>query len=707
MKKNGKYAYRNRTKITFNRGKTIKQWKSRLQNSGEIVNYLDNSTENGTMIWTVTSDPNVISRVYRDEGSNRVFLTTTIGISLGCGVLAVAFSALGTSLFLRAKKQRANGTMSDSSYVQEAIYSEPYENKDNKITQDIQVPVCTPETTIQTENDYINDIKVSTPIHEVVKIKSDENDELYSFNKAVIVKDGKNAEALDSSDYIDSLLPKDKYSKVIRTDSDSAYYSLGNSLEGILGQHKSQDSIGQSVCHNIEKRSKQHQLLPALDVSSDSPFYVEDILTEEGGRLELPAYRVTMFVPPGAIPKGTRQRIFMYVHPDTTHVSASMNKQGQIISPFIICGPDGFKFENMITLSYPHYVTRLKDWQVKTIYTKTTNNQLEYDFVDEDPSSDALVQKENITLFLSHFTGFGTIGQQHSEASPRGEMYWKTILILASQIIEGEDLILYIWCIDSNELESVLTEEEQQGKMRVSTNPFQIRIDPSEEHGTITASLVDVDKAWSVYGPSLKEDNMHEVAFTELFLRPRDSKEMSLEAKKIDSRPNSTRGSLFNLDERNDLVDKLDTNENTICGNDWRILASYLSLSEKDVEQIQKHSHRQSPTWKMLNFLELTLRNPGIQDIKDLLGFFKGLPKKQSRIDVERILEDAILRIQKEADISRTGIVRPTRRAKIKVSDEEQQDQAIANSPALKVPILPGSVREPTEQSIDGTYLAW
>lgn len=53
----------------------------------------------------------------------------------------------------------------------------------------------------------------------------------------------------------------------------------------------------------------------------------------------------------GAIPEGVQQEIYFQVHQDDSHTEKF---HGQLLSPIVICGPHGIKFQKSVELTIPH-----------------------------------------------------------------------------------------------------------------------------------------------------------------------------------------------------------------------------------------------------------------------------------------------------------------------------------------------------------------
>lgn len=75
------------------------------------------------------------------------------------------------------------------------------------------------------------------------------------------------------------------------------------------------------------------------------------VLDYYGGKLSCPLTGVSLVVPTGAIREGVRQEIYFQVCQDDTHLEKI---DGQLLSPIVLCGPRGVKFDKPVELTLPH-----------------------------------------------------------------------------------------------------------------------------------------------------------------------------------------------------------------------------------------------------------------------------------------------------------------------------------------------------------------
>ena len=86
---------------------------------------------------------------------------------------------------------------------------------------------------------------------------------------------------------------------------------------------------------------------------ADPKMVARGLVDHNGGKFTIGDTRVSLIVPPQAIPEGRTEEIFIVImnqekeHPQVT------NKQA-LLSPVVKCGPSGLRFERPVILSIPH-----------------------------------------------------------------------------------------------------------------------------------------------------------------------------------------------------------------------------------------------------------------------------------------------------------------------------------------------------------------
>lgn len=78
------------------------------------------------------------------------------------------------------------------------------------------------------------------------------------------------------------------------------------------------------------------------------------IIDHYGGKLSCPLTGVSLFIPMGAISQGIQQEIFFQVCQNQSRTDKSHR---QLLSPIVICGPPGIRFNKSVELTLPHQAT--------------------------------------------------------------------------------------------------------------------------------------------------------------------------------------------------------------------------------------------------------------------------------------------------------------------------------------------------------------
>ncbi|XP_070575592.1 netrin receptor UNC5C-like [Ptychodera flava] len=166
---------------------------------------------------------------------------------------------------------------------------------------------------------------------------------------------------------------------------------------------------------------------PDIPSSVVSKNYISGIFDETGGHLVLSDMAVSLFIPPGALPRGKTQEIFLYVSWEDRHQPRCSNRESQL-GPAIICGPNGLTFQEDVCLTFRHWMTDSREEvKISPVFSATDLDQpCDYQPL-VDPSARPECQramclfndKDNTcTILVDHFTGFSLKGQS---PEPRGE----------------------------------------------------------------------------------------------------------------------------------------------------------------------------------------------------------------------------------------------------------------------------------------------
>ncbi|CAH8482457.1 unnamed protein product [Dicrocoelium dendriticum] len=101
----------------------------------------------------------------------------------------------------------------------------------------------------------------------------------------------------------------------------------------------------------------------------------------EGGALELPEYKVRLQIPQGALaPECKRQRVFLRIYDGSLDIpSNSTNMTPRLISPVVMCGPHGLRFQTPVQLTLPKYHADSEpdevkdDWKITLLHASANS----------------------------------------------------------------------------------------------------------------------------------------------------------------------------------------------------------------------------------------------------------------------------------------------------------------------------------------------
>ena len=90
-----------------------------------------------------------------------------------------------------------------------------------------------------------------------------------------------------------------------------------------------------------------------LPKNADPNFAAWGLFDHNGGRLSIPDSDVTLTIPHLAIPKGKTEAVYIALMKQDGEFP-TLNPRQALLSPVIICGPNGLKFNRTVILSMPH-----------------------------------------------------------------------------------------------------------------------------------------------------------------------------------------------------------------------------------------------------------------------------------------------------------------------------------------------------------------
>lgn len=109
----------------------------------------------------------------------------------------------------------------------------------------------------------------------------------------------------------------------------------------------------QSNSSNFSSISEKLCPKPTLPDTINSKLCAWGRFSEKGGRLTIQDTGVSLYVPKMAIPEGTSQLIYIGLM-NRKGLYPELDEGHAVLSPAVICGPDGLKFDKPVHITVPH-----------------------------------------------------------------------------------------------------------------------------------------------------------------------------------------------------------------------------------------------------------------------------------------------------------------------------------------------------------------
>ncbi|KAM7537369.1 hypothetical protein Aperf_G00000066518 [Anoplocephala perfoliata] len=166
-----------------------------------------------------------------------------------------------------------------------------------------------------------------------------------------------------------------------------------------------------------------------------------EFLPADGGKLNLPDHGVELSIPPGAIPDdgdGTKQEIYLRVYEGEHHSEESKEeialKRSHIVSPLVMCGPRGLRFQKPVTLTMPRFHTHYGG-KIKLEVPKPTTSEARTRSSSSPPSSWSLRVMHAATQSDAPTTS-ASASASETEMRQHALRQWRTLRPPLSNIID-------------------------------------------------------------------------------------------------------------------------------------------------------------------------------------------------------------------------------------------------------------------------------
>ena len=82
---------------------------------------------------------------------------------------------------------------------------------------------------------------------------------------------------------------------------------------------------------------------------------------------------ISLFIPEGALPKGTSEDLYIAVSRETTD-RPRLEGQQTLLSPVVVCGPSGLAFQKSLIVTMPHCAQNDKGGWRQSIHSNVSNS---------------------------------------------------------------------------------------------------------------------------------------------------------------------------------------------------------------------------------------------------------------------------------------------------------------------------------------------
>uniref|UniRef100_A0A4Y0BK37 Netrin receptor UNC5 n=1 Tax=Anopheles funestus TaxID=62324 RepID=A0A4Y0BK37_ANOFN len=172
------------------------------------------------------------------------------------------------------------------------------------------------------------------------------------------------------------------------------------------GQYRSSESLSGTSNTNTSNSTYAIATTDSLDTSSSSEAMYKSnsarqVVTSEGGWLELEHLQTSLSIPEGAIPTALRINVFLAVMYDSKDTILVEN-QVTHISPTIVCGPAKSNFSKPLIIKVPHCAEDIASWKVSLFYKEEVTNCWKKIASSENdvPSPQAYIQLDQHNAYI-------------------------------------------------------------------------------------------------------------------------------------------------------------------------------------------------------------------------------------------------------------------------------------------------------------------
>lgn len=138
------------------------------------------------------------------------------------------------------------------------------------------------------------------------------------------------------------LHPSEPMTEETDLETDESAFQRGESWKSNKSKVSAFSSVSAAFCPK-----------PKLPDTVDSDLCAWGRFTEKGGRLTIEGTDVSLYIPANALPEQTSQVIYIGLMNSKGNYPKLSNQEA-LLSPVVVCGPDGLTFEKPVFLTVPH-----------------------------------------------------------------------------------------------------------------------------------------------------------------------------------------------------------------------------------------------------------------------------------------------------------------------------------------------------------------
>uniref|UniRef100_A0A7I5E6C6 PDZ and ZU5 domain containing protein n=2 Tax=Trichostrongylidae TaxID=6315 RepID=A0A7I5E6C6_HAECO len=187
--------------------------------------------------------------------------------------------------------------------------------------------------------------------------------------------------------------------------------STSNNTNGQTSDQKRMESNGnrsprkEDIPNHKERNSVENTAMSTSDIQD--PTIVEEtnaVIGHEGGVLNCPASGVELRIPKGAIPPGESHEIYVKVCRDGESPPIDKSKGETLLSPLVMCGPQGLNFLTPCELRLPHCSPVDADGQWSFSLKAGEGGEWQHMDVQPQPkSSNGNGDRQYLSVMITHF----------------------------------------------------------------------------------------------------------------------------------------------------------------------------------------------------------------------------------------------------------------------------------------------------------------